>query len=670
MASTNSKASGSASLPRTSLSLWQERFRRRDLPQCEALARDWVRAFPDDGKPWQLLGAALLTQDRAAEALPVLSRASELSPRDWSVWENLAIARQRQADFRGAAEAFAISRDLAPAQPSVWTNASLNALQAGDAEEALRLAREAIALAPRLAIAHLNAGNALSALGRSEEAEASFRDALAIQPAFGEALLSLGRERSRRGDIADAVATTRRVIELDPRNADAHLNLAHYFNTLGDIAGAAQHYRRAREENPLMLAAGSSELFCLLHDDRLTPEQLADAHRAFGERIEAPWRAGWTRHPNVPDPERRLRLGFVSADLRNHPVARFLEPVWRLLDASSFELHAFDVQPGDDAIAARLRQRADSWTIAANMNDAQLDACIRDQAIDILFDLSGHTARNRLGVFARKPAPVQVSWLGYPATTGLTAMDYRIVDATSAPPGRFDHLFSERLAYLPYLSVFERPTDLPAVTPPPCLQAGHLTFASFNRVNKIGQRTLDLWSQVMRRVPTARLLVAALPEAASGDQLRRRFAGCGVAPERLQFRQRLGLAEYLELHAQVDMLLDTVPFASGTTANFALWMGVPTLTLAGDSFTQRLGATRMATAGLDAFVADSEHDFVEIAATWSARPAALAQLRGELRARMERNFHEQPIALVHALETQLRTMWQRWCDGLPPERLP
>lgn len=669
MASANAKGSDSASLPPACLTQWQEHFRRGNLPECVALAGNWVRTFPDAGKAWQLLGAALLTQGNAAEALPALRRASELAPGDWSVWDNLAIARQRHGDFAGASAAFAASIELAPAQASVRANASLNALQAGDAGEALQLAREAIERSPRLAIAHLNAGNALSALGRGEEAESAFRTALAIQPVFGEALLSLGRELGRRGDVAAAVATTQRALALNPRHADAHLNLAHYFNTLGDIAAAARHYRRAHEENPQLLAAGSGELFCLLHDDRLAPDELAAAHRRFGERVEAPWRDGWVRHPNVADPQRRLRLGFVSGDLRNHPVARFLEPVWRLLDRTRFELVAFDVQPGGDEIATRLRRLADDWIDASNMSDTQLDGCIRARAIDILFDLSGHTARNRMGVFARRPAPLQISWLGYPATTGLSAIDYRFVDATAAPPGRFDHLFSEHLAYLPYLSVFERPADLPPVAPAPSLRSARFTFGSFNRVNKLGSRSLDLWTRVLLRARSTRLLIAALPNDAAGVALRRHFTDAGIAPDRLEFRQRLGLPDYLALHGEVDLLLDTVPFSSGTTANFALWMGVPTLTLAGDSFTERLGACRMAAVGLDAFIAESEDEYVERAAEWPDRGDELARLRGNLRARVERQSREQPEQLVQALQAQLRAMWQRWCDGLPAARL-
>jgi predicted O-linked N-acetylglucosamine transferase (SPINDLY family) len=669
MANADSAGRRNTTLPAHLLSHWQELFRRGNIRDCETDARKLIDDFPEAGKAWQLLGASLLADGRPGEALPALRRASVLAPADWSIWDNLALALQRQGDFAGAAEAFHTGLKHAPAEARLWSNAAVNALESGDPPTALILAWEAIRLAPNLAAAHLNVGNALSASGQSAEAEAAFRQALSIQPRYPQALLSLGRELSQRGQIADAIETTQRALAIKPDYADAHVNLGHDLNTLGDVAAAAEHYLRALALKPELTSAGSGALYCMLHDDRQSPEEVAAAHRKFGDQLEAPRKANWKRHANRADPGRRLRLGFVSPDLRNHPVARFLEPVWRVMDRDRFELFAYDVQPARDDTAMRLRDLADHWTIAASMSDAQLDAGIRHDGIDILFDLSGHTARNRMGLFARKPAPLQVSWIGYPGTTGLSAMNYRFVDEVVAPPGRFDHLFSERLAYLPYMSVFDRPANLPALRAAPFATGGRLTFGSFNRVNKLSETTLELWAKVLKRVPDARLLVGALPNQAMEDEFRRRFRASGIEAERLMFRPRLAMAEYLELHAQVDLLLDTLPFSSGTTANFAMWMGVPTLTLAGNSMAQRLGATRMTAAGLDAFVAESAGEYLDLAVAWSNKPLELARIRGELRPRMEEAARVQPAQLARALEQRLREMWQRWCAGLASERL-
>lgn len=658
-----------ASLPADLLAAWQSLFRSGNVRDCEAFARKLASDRPEVGKAWQLLGVSLLAQDRASEAVPLLRHASTLAPKDWSVWDNLALALQRQSDFAGAAHAFRTSLALVPGEATVWSNASANELEAGNPAEALSLAREAIRLAPGLAVAHLNAGNALSATGLRAEAQAAFEQALALQPDSCQALLSLGREQGLCGRFADAIRTTRRALAIAPAYAAAHVNLASYLNSLGEVAAAAEHYRRALALNPGLLGAWSGDLYCTLHDDRRSAQELAAAHRNFGERVEAPFRAGWTRHANLPDPDRRLRLGFVSGDLRNHPVARFLEPVWRTVDREKFELFAYDVQPSHDATGARLRGLAAHWTNAAAMPDPQLEASIRADRIDILFDLSGHTAGGRLAVFARRPAPVQVTWIGYPFSTGLSAIDYRLVDRVAAPPDRFDDLFSEHLAYLPFMSVFDRPADLPEISAPPCLERGYLTFGSFNRINKLADRTLRLWAMVLQRLPTARLLIGALPDDGAADELRRRFGGAGIGDERLLLRPRLALEEYLQLHGEVDILLDTLPFSSGTTANFALWMGVPTLTLAGESMAQRLGASRMAAAGLDAFIAESQDEYVERAVEWAGKPAELARIRVGLRKHMETLAAEQAVELTRALENRLREMWRRWCAGLAPERL-
>ncbi|HSJ39586.1 MAG TPA: glycosyltransferase, partial [Xanthobacteraceae bacterium] len=330
---------------------------------------------------------------------------------------------------------------------------------------------------------------------------------------------------------------------------------------------------------------------------------------------------------------------------------------------------SYDAQPAEDATSVRLRALASHWTNAAAMPDSQLGARIRADRIDILFDLSGHTAGGRLPVFARRPAPVQISWIGYPGTTGLSAIDYRLVDAIAAPPGRFDHLFTERLAYLPYMSVFDRPDNLSEVAEPPMLGAGRITFGSFNRVNKLGERTVELWARVLKRIPVSRLLIGALPDQRVAEQLRQRFGAAGIGQDRLELRPLLDLAAYLKLHDEVDILLDTLPFSSGTTANFALWMGVPTLTLAGNSLIQRLGASRMAAARLEAFIAESEDDYVDRAVDWSGRPAELARLRAGLREQMQASTILQATELARALEGRLREMWRRWCAGLDPERL-
>jgi Flp pilus assembly protein TadD len=266
------------------LSAWQSRFRSGAIADCENLAREFVGAYPNAGKAWQLLGASLLAQTRIDEALPALRRASELAPKDWSIWDNLALALQRHADFSGAAQTFRASLELQPAEAGVWSNAAANELESGNPVEALRLAREAI-LAPDPGSRALNAGNALSATRAAHrEAEAALPAPVPCNPTC-QALLSLGREQNLRGNPDGAIATTRRALAIAPGYADAHVNLASYLNSLGDVASAAVHYRRALELKPDLTGAASGHLYCSLHDERQTPGDVFAAHRGFGERI-------------------------------------------------------------------------------------------------------------------------------------------------------------------------------------------------------------------------------------------------------------------------------------------------------------------------------------------------------------------------------------------------
>lgn len=647
------------------VSRWSADFQAGRLDDCEALAQRLVRDCPRVGKAWQLLAMTRFARGDLATALAHLRRAVARTADDASIWDNLGLVLQKSGDKDAAREAFARALALAPAAAGIWSNAAGNEFDAGRLAEAERLARTAIALAPALPAARLQLGNALARRGAAD-AEAALREALRLQPRYPEALLSLSALLSGANRLPEACAAAEAALALDARCAPAHINLGSIHDRLGDPQTARGHYRRARELDPANLAGWSGELYCLSHDASLDPAEVFRAHRAFGEQLEARLGAGIAAHDNERDPERRLRVGVLSGDFRDHPVARFLEPIWRERDPAAIQLIAYDTQPSADSVAQRLRALADTWIEVPTLGDAALAARIRADRIDILIDHSGHTAGNRLGVFARKPAPLQVMWFGYPGTSGLRAMDYRLVDRVLAPPGRFDALFTERLAYLPSMLVFGKPESLPEPTPLPMVANGYITFGSFNRLNKLGDPVIALWAQILRRIPDARLLVGAVTDATAADTLRARFANAGAPAERLEFLPRLGMADYLAAHARIDLLLDAFPWASGTTAHLGLWMGVPTLTLAGATLVARLGAAAMASAGLHRFVAESTAQYLDIACRAAAEPAALADTRALLRTHLEADCTRRPAQVAQALELRLRQMWRRWCDNRPP----
>jgi predicted O-linked N-acetylglucosamine transferase (SPINDLY family) len=355
----------------------------------------------------------------------------------------------------------------------------------------------------------------------------------------------------------------------------------------------------------------------------------------------------------------------VSGDFRRHAAAHFIEPVWRELDRTRFHLHAYSVSPTIDEVTMRLQGLADAWTHATGWSDEALAAAIRDDGIDILFDLSGHTAHHRLPVFARRPAPLQVSWIGYPGTTGLRAMDYYFVDRGFAPPGKLDAQFTEHLVHLPTVSVFRPEASSPPVGPLPASTRGHATFGSFNRTAKITAATLDAWSAVLRAVPGARLRIGAV-EPALAERLRERLAAHAIDVARVELLPRTDLAAYLAAHHDVDLLLDTFPYTGGTTTAHGLWMGVPTLTFEGTTLAARSSAAILRHAGLPQFIAADGAALGPLAAGWMQRIDELAALRAGLRDRLAAAPQRDARRVVDGLEDALRWMWRRHCSGKPP----
>lgn len=631
----------------------------------QTLAGDLTRAHPSAAAGWQMLGISKLAGGEPAAAVDALERASRLAPHDAGVWDNLGAALNANRQFARAAACYERSLQLEPDAARVLSNAAANASDAGRAAAAYDYAGRALRLDPALAHAHLALGNAAASLGRVDEALASIAEALRLAPTLLQAHLALGNALQLSGDTPAAIRATRRVLDLSPGHADALQNLGRFHHDLGEVQPAAQCYRAALERQPQRLDAWSGWLFCLDHDPNITPAALAAAHREFGEYVERPWRSRWGGWSNERDPGKRLRVGFVSGDLREHAVAHFIEPIWRQLDRSAVEIVAYSTQPAADARSHELKRLTDSWHDVTSWSDEALDAAIREARIDILVDLAGHTGHHRLGVFARKPAPIQVSWLGYPNTTGLTAIDYRPIGRKVAAPGELDDLFSEKLVYLPIGTVFQPPPNMPPVNRLPALERNGLTFGNFNRPIKLPEAAIDLWAKVLQAIPGSRMLIGAVAEDAIRRRFAERFARSGIAAERLTFRPRLAMPAYLALHHEIDLMLDTFPFTGGTVTNQALWMGVPTLTLTGGTLPHRQGAGIMRRAGLARFVAESEADFVERARVIGDDLAALAELRAGLRPRLAADDAAQTAAAARLVVAALRRMWQRWCAGEP-----
>lgn len=614
------------------------------------------------------LGNALHVAGRFDDSVAILQEALEINPRYTDAHRSLGRSYQAMGRLKEAMVSYRQALTIDPMSADAHADYGMIQQHMGLLEEALRSYRKAIEIDPNLVDAHSNAGAVLLRLGRFEEAIASQRRALAVRPDFAEAHFNLANVLRDGGRPLDAIASYRRALAVKPDLAHAHVGLGDVLKDLGEFDEAVENFRDALKIDPTLQEAYTSLLFCLSHDEHVDPETLYAEQRQFADRFETPLISAWPAHRNDRDPKRDLRIGVVSADLRAHPVSYFFEPVLRqLAKYPSLTLHAYANQVAEDGVSRRLREQFRHWNPVAHRSADSLARRIAADAIDILIDLSGHTNGNRLQVFARRPAPIQVSWMGYPGSTGLKAMDYYFADAQFLPFDEFRGQFTEKLVHLPASAPFLPEPYAPPVNALPALANGYVTFGSFNRPSKLRPQVIALWSRLLHALPEARLLLGAMPREGHYDRLIEGFVREGVARERLEFHVRSDVASYLKLHGRVDVCLDTFPYSGGTTTAHALWMGVPTLTLAGRTPAGRQGAAILGKVGLPEFVASDTDDYVRKAVALATDFEALAALRAGMRARCEEAPNGRPEVIAAAVERAFRIMWERWCAGLPPE---
>jgi predicted O-linked N-acetylglucosamine transferase (SPINDLY family) len=508
----------------------------------------------------------------------------------------------------------------------------------GEIDAALASFRAALEINPNYASAHANLGVVLHLCGDDDSAFEHFRRALDLDPNHAGARHNMGSVLLKQGDLDQAIACFLDVLRVAPSYADAALNLGMAYQALGRIDEAKTSLRQAMD-----LACGTP-VARLAHDNLLLVES-GCAARSAADYLEEARRFGANALAGVtpylewqPSPAGRpLRVGFVSGDLRTHPVGFFLEGVLAHVDTRHFSLIAYSTTREEDALTARLRPRFAEWHVIASTSDEAAARRIPEDEIDILVDLAGHTAGNRLAVFAWKPAPVQVSWLGYWASTGVTGMDYFLADPISVPAGS-ETDFTESIWRLPETRFcFTPPTSTAelAVRPPPALVEGYVTFASYQNLAKLTDATLALWGRIMHAMPDARVRLQDkyLGYPAARDFLQRRLSAAGIAPERVAMYGRVARNNYLATYADVDFVLDTFPFCGGTTTCEALWMGVPTLTLAGPTLVSRQGASLLTCVGMQDWIAGDEEAYVEKALRFASDVKGLSDLRATLRQR-------------------------------------
>ena len=635
---------------------------RGRLDDAIAAHRRALSHRPDYADALLGLGSALLQNGQLDEAIAALRQAIARNPSLADAYFALGSALHQGGDIAGAVAAYQQCVQLRPDYAGAQNNLGLVLQAGGRLDEALAAIGRALRLRPDYAEAHNNMGIVLQNQRRTEEAIVAFRQALSIQPIYAEAFNNLGLALQDTGRTDDAIAAYRRSLELRRGYPEALNNLGNALRDSGRLDDALACLRQAVLFEPDAVMA--SNLLYALHfhpDD--DPRTLREAHARWNQTYARPLASSSRPHENERLPERRLRIGYVSPDLGDHPVGRFLLPVLANHDRTGFEVACYTDLSRPDAMTDRLRSHTDRWINTMGLSDERLAEQIRADRVDVLVDLAMHAAGNRMLTFARKPAPVQVTYLAYCSTTGLETMDYRLTDQYIDPPGA-EPYYTEQSFQLPGTYwCFAPPVQAPAaIGPLPALAAGHITFGCLNNYGKITPPIWDLWCQILAQMPNARLILHSR-EGSHRQEARDRLKGHGLDPARLEFVGILPLEQYFAQYDRIDVALDPFPYCGGTTTCDALWMGVPVVTLTGRTAISRAGASILSNVGLGELVADSTEKYASIASELARDVSRLSNLRDSMRARMQSSRLMDAPRFAREIESAYRQMWRNWCSG-------
>lgn len=607
----------------------------------------------------------LINQQRLLEAgklLKIICKASKYDVEAWyfygTVNGQLGHINNAIACFRNAIK---INPGFAQAHYGLG-EAFANQRKMEDAIKHYQLAIECQSSCPALFYASL--GHALNYAGRRGEARDNFHKALQLEPDNPNVCNCLGNIYKDNDQLNKAIRFYEQARACAPQAPTAYHNLGGIYIEQGKFEEAISSYRQALVLHPELYKTHSGLLFCLNYDPELSPETKLKEHKNWGRRHTV-FKPAFKVENHVPDSERKIRVGYVSNDMKQHAVSFFFEPLLASHNRLSIETFCYSNTDSPDHTTKRLRKYADNWRDISTDEDDHVCQRIVQDNIDILVDLDGHTGSNRLRVFGMRPAPIQVSYLGYPATTGVRAMDYRLSDNWADPPGKADGYFVEKIIRLPKGFLCFKPLDTDCrIGSLPMLDADEITFGSFNNLAKISAKVIAIWSKILHALPNSRLLLKYrhLQDSNTRDRYLKMFSANGINPGRLTLLGRSDTIEqHLSAYNAIDIALDTFPYNGTTTTCDALWMGVPVITLSGHEHAGRVGHSLLSRVGLEAFIAESPGTYVDLAVQWASRPAELASLRANLRNNFTRSVVCDPESLATDIEAAYRNMWSSWC---------
>ncbi len=635
--------------------------------QARKLIEELLESDAADAQAWFCRGVYEQCMGRREEAIESYRHALTLDPRLPNVNNNLGLLQEDLGRLDEAAECYAAAvAGNANFIPALFNSGNL-ASKRGHWSEAVGWFDRALGLNDNYPQAHFGRAIALRELGRPKMAVAALERAIALKPDYMEAHNVYGEILVKRGMLAEAIRSLKSALQFDQKSPGTWLHFGGAHLNRGDVPEARDYYLKAAK-----LGVGSDVSFCSYSNYLFSLNYLAmDPAEIF--RAHCDWATYYghekehVAHSNAPDPARRLRVGYVSGDFMDHPVATFIKSVLPHHDRGAFEIIGYSNVARPDETTKLLRSLTDRWHEILRLSDAEAANLIRSEETDILVDLSGHTGGNRLGVFMRQPAPVQVTYLGYPNTTGLHAMGFRITDPVADPPGITDAWYTEKLVRLPHTFLcYTPPPTPPAVEAAPLARNGYVTFGSVSNLAKISSETLDDWAAVLKAVADSRMILkrGSFRDEATRSDMYRKFSDRGIAPDRIEL---LAAGEshddHLGHYARLDIVLDTFPYSGTTTSCESLLMGVPIVTRYGLTHVSRVGLSLLTSVGHAELAGASHDEFVARAVSLAKTPERMRAVRATLRER----FLGSPVCdarrFVRELEVAYREMWRQWCQN-------
>lgn len=598
---------------------------------------------------------------RRAEAEKIYHQILEQQPDHSEALHLLGMLAGQKGQLETAVELIRRAIEVAPDYANAHYNLGVALRGMGRLDEAIESYRQAVRLSPEVVQAHYDLGIALESNGQIDDAVAAYREAIRLKPDYAAAHVGLGMGLKAKGQLDAAIESYREAIRIKSDLVEAHSDLGNALKEMGELDEAIVAYRESIRIKPDYVHGHSGLCYVLHFHPAYDARMIFEEHRRWNQLHAEPLKKFIQPYNNNRDPDRRLRIGYVSPDFRGHPVGRFLLSLFAAHDAERFEVFCYSDVQRPDGITERLRTHAHQWRNLVGLGDEQACKLIRADKIDILVDLTMHMAKNRLLLFARKPAPVQVTYLAYCSTTGLDAIDYRLTDSHLDPAGMSDEFYSEKSVRLPETYwCYPLHDESPEVSPLPALDAGYVTFGCLNNFCKVTPNTLETWARLLQAVPGARLLLYA-PAGRVREKLMRFMEERVIARDRVELVGFASPRKYFETYHRIDIGLDPFPCVGGTTTCDAIWMGVPLVTLAGQTAVGRAGVSILANLDLRELVAETPELYVQIAAGLATDLPRLAELRGGLRSRILASPLMDAPRFARGIEAAYRQMWRDWC---------